>query len=65
MGNAFWIDATDQMRKDKKELNDKYVLIRGTFDAHKRGHLGLFSGTLKDIKRCRIWSDPKRPKRAK
>jgi hypothetical protein len=52
------------MQETIKEINDKYVIIRGVFDAKDHGHTGLFSGTLTKIIRCEVWSDPKKPKRS-
>jgi hypothetical protein len=51
--NGLWlaIDAEGQ-----KQFDGKYVLIEGTFDAEHKGHRGLFSGTIKDIKRLQVWS---------
>lgn len=35
-----------------KELSDGYVLIEGQFDAKETGHLGAFSGSIKNITRA-------------
>jgi hypothetical protein len=64
LGNMIWVDATPDMQKAIKEINDKYVIIRGVFDAKRHGHMGLFSGTMTKITRCDVWSDPKKPKRS-
>jgi hypothetical protein len=49
--NAIWIDwnAPDQ------SLHQQYVVIAGTFDANAFGHMGAFSGTIKDIKNILPW----------
>jgi hypothetical protein len=62
IGNHIWVDVTARMEKRKRQLNDKYVIIRGIFEAKAHGHLGLSSGTLKDITRCDVWSEPKKPR---
>ena len=59
--NAIWVNATKEMYANKKVLNRKYVLIRGTFDADDLGHMGLFSGAITNITRCAVLSDPKSP----
>ena len=64
IGNMIWVDATPDMKKAIKEINDKFVIIRGVFDAKHHGHLGLFLGTLTKITRCDVWSDPKKPRRS-
>ena len=65
LGNMIWVNITSGMQKDLKEINDKYVIIRGVFDANDSGHMGLFSGTLKKVTRCEFWSDPNNPKPGK
>lgn len=64
LDNMIWVDATADMQKAIKEINDNYVIIRGVFDAKRRGHMGLFSGTFTKITLCNVWSDPKKPKRS-
>lgn len=56
--NAIWLDIelTGEVRK-----NDKHcVLIEGTFDKDKLGHLKMYSGTIEDIKRIEIWHGDKK-----
>lgn len=53
--NAIWIDAP----RDKAALSDQYVLIEATFDASEHGHVGLFSGSLKDVTRMERWQSHK------
>jgi 6-phosphogluconolactonase len=65
MENTVWVDVTPRMEKNLKEIQDKYVIMRGVFDAKRHGHLGVFSGTLTKIDRCEVWSDPKKPVRSK
>ncbi|MEZ5405709.1 MAG: hypothetical protein R3F23_05875 [Verrucomicrobiia bacterium] len=65
LGNMIWINSTKEMIKNLDKLNDKYVIIRGLFDAKNHGHMGLFSGALSEITRCEVWSDPRKPIREK
>jgi hypothetical protein len=62
LGNSIWVSATPEMEKNKKQLRNKYVLVRGIFDSNNHGHLGMHSGALKSITKCVIWSDPKHPR---
>ena len=62
IGNMIWVNTTEDMQKRLKEINDKYVIIRGVFDSKNHGHMGLFSGTITKITRCEAWSDPKAPR---
>ena len=41
-----------------RKFDKKYVNVEGTFDGKNKGHLGLWSGAIKDIKR--MW-EPVRP----
>lgn len=50
--NAIWLEMDFERNK---KLNQRYVLIEGTFDADHNGHKGLFSGSIKDIKRLQVW----------
>ena len=53
--NGLWLDATNEMRKDRKKIDLHYVLIEGVFNAKSHGHMGLFSGEIKKINRCMLW----------
>jgi hypothetical protein len=50
--NAICVDASPDMIKSRDNLDKKYVLLEGTFDAKDHGHMGLFSGSLHKIKRA-------------
>ncbi|MEA3189262.1 MAG: hypothetical protein QOD99_3092 [Chthoniobacter sp.] len=60
--HALWTDyaehpslepATRPKGKQPKlaDFDARFVLIEGTFDATRRGHMGEFSGTIRDITR--------------
>ena len=55
--NGLWTEI-DMARKD---LDKKYVLIEGTFEADNHGHMGMFSGAITNIRRAQLWSDPEKP----
>jgi hypothetical protein len=50
--NAIWLEM--DVERNKK-INQRYVLIEGTFDANHNGHKGLFNGSIKDINRLQAW----------
>jgi hypothetical protein len=56
--NGFCIQFSDQIKKNKKlaSYDGKYVIIIGTFDMYARGHMGGFSGCLKNICRVDFWN---------
>jgi hypothetical protein len=59
--NGLWIDVTEDMMKRRAELDQKYVLVEGTFDAKMTGHLGLWSGSIRKITRCLVVEMRKTP----
>lgn len=61
--NAVWIDVRSKIPISPHELNDKYILVEGIFNAKDKGHLSLYSGCLKKIKRIEYY--PPRKKKEK
>jgi hypothetical protein len=61
--NGLWVEISrDSMRRPEiKQCIKHYVLIEGTFDEGE-GHMGLFSGTIKDITRLEKWDMAMPPK---
>ena len=52
--NAFWISLSPLLEKQKaeiKKLNGKYVLLEGIFKKDRKGHMGLYMGTITNINR--------------
>ncbi len=63
IGNGLWINVPNTLdSQGQKNRNMKYCIIEGTFDAKNTGHLGLWSGSLKNISRFDVWSDPAKPR---
>jgi hypothetical protein len=59
VGNGVWIDIDEKRLKQETSTHImRYCLIEAIFDANHRGHFGIWSGSLKDIKRFEVWSDP-------
>ena len=59
--NGVWVSPLNGMCEKPKNLDQKYVLLEGRFDANKNGHMGLFSGSIVEITRCKSWfSSPKK-----
>ncbi len=51
--NAIWLELATS--SDTERLNHSYVVVEGFFDAHSHGHLGMWSGTIRDISRVGKW----------
>jgi hypothetical protein len=56
--NGFWVKFSDKLdRKEINKLNKGYVLIEGTFNKDRHGHLGLFGGEIYEITRIIKWGN--------
>ena len=53
--NAIWVETLDSECLTWAKLNRKYVLLEGTFDAYRNGHMGAFGGELGKVTRCEPW----------
>ena len=54
--NALWINLPTGMSEAQADaVNGQYVICLGTFDAAHQGHMGLFSGEIKNIERLQLW----------
>jgi hypothetical protein len=51
--NGLWLDLPEDFCG--KNLDQKYVLIEGTFNPKRHGHMDLFSGSIENIKRFQEW----------
>jgi hypothetical protein len=53
--NSLWVEPPPGFESDsgpaRKQHNRRYVIIEGTFNARKRGHLGLGSGAIEHVTR--------------
>lgn len=56
--NGFWITFSNKLdRKEINKLNKGYVLIEGTFNKDRHGHMGLFGGEIYEITRIIKWGN--------
>jgi hypothetical protein len=55
LGDGIWVDVTPEITKQSKTLNMHYVLLEGIFSSSDRGHMGMWSGTVKKIRRADLW----------
>ena len=56
--NGFWVNFSDKLiiKQDPTEFNNQYVIIIGTFNATRKGHLSMFAGTFDNIVRLDPWN---------
>jgi hypothetical protein len=60
LGDGIWVDVTPVITKQSAVLNMNYVLLEGVFSASERGHMGMWSGTIKQIRRAQLWRPVKK-----
>lgn len=53
--NAIWVVRNAKINERADALNMHYVMLGGTFDASHNGHMGLFSGSLGNIRSATPW----------
>jgi hypothetical protein len=61
LGDGVWVDVTPEIAKQTKALNMHYVLLEGIFSSSDRGHMGMWSGAIKKIRRAELWQSHNRP----
>jgi hypothetical protein len=56
--NGFWVTFSVKLdRKEINKLNKGYVLVEGTFNKDRHGHMGLFGGEIYEITRITKWGN--------
>jgi hypothetical protein len=55
LGDGVWVDVTPEITKLRNTLNMHYVLLEGIFNSNDRGHMGMWSGAMKKIRRAEPW----------
>ena len=53
--NALWLDLGWPEPAEYRRLSGQYVLVEAVFDAEQKGHFGLYSGELKEVRRMMRW----------
>jgi hypothetical protein len=62
--NGVWVDIpTDMTKQQQHEVNMRYVICVGVFTAKWHGHMGMFSGEIRNVRRVEFWSDQPRSTR--
>jgi hypothetical protein len=56
--NGLWLRPNAKMKANTDKLNLHYVIIKGRFNARDKGHMGLGSGTITEIRGADIWPNP-------
>ena len=53
--DAIWLEVplTDKLRTE----HQKVMIVEGVFTAQRKGHLGLYSGTIEQISRIDRWEE--------
>ena len=59
--NGLWLDVNQAMYSNRARFHQRYVRVQGTFNAQRRGHLSLSSGTIENVTRFELldrWPNP-------
>ena len=60
--NAVRVVASRQMQDDREKLDHMYVTLTGVFRvSHAKGPDSTHKGTVTEVQRCRVWSNPSHP----
>ena len=54
--NCLWLDASAASKASRIAVHNKYAIVEGRFDATDHGHMGMFSGAIRDVSRLELWS---------
>jgi len=61
LGNGIWVDVTPGMVKQcVTTLHMNYAIFEGVFSARQRGHMNIWSGTIKQVRRAELWQSAKK-----
>ena len=53
--NGVWLQVGWPVPDNRRAMNDEYVIVEATFSAEHKGHFGMFSGSLEEVKRLDRW----------
>ena len=53
-----WVGFSPELdqKKNLKDFNKRYVIIVGRFNMNKKGHMGMFGGSIENITRLDSWN---------
>jgi len=51
--NGLWVELA--AGTSTKPCENRYAIIEGTFRANDHGHMGMWSGAIRNITRCDPW----------
>lgn len=52
--NGLWLDVA-LPQKQRMRVNNRYAIVEGVFSMDEQGHLGLWSGSIKNVTRLDPW----------
>ena len=54
--NGVWLELSEGVIvDDAREYDRRFCLVEGAFNAQNKGHMGLWSGAIENIKRFEVW----------
>ena len=53
--NGIWLQAGWPVPENLVEMSDEYVIVEAVFSAERKGHFGMWSGSLEQVTRLDRW----------
>jgi hypothetical protein len=53
--NGLWVALNQNVKQKARKFSGHYVIALGTFDAKDKGHMGAWSGSIKNITAVDLW----------
>jgi hypothetical protein len=60
LGNSVLVVPSEEMKKNREKFDRMYVSLTGSVISVRAAN-GSYAAVIKDVKECRVWSDPNRP----
>jgi hypothetical protein len=60
LGNSVLVVPSEEMQKNREKFDRMYVTVTGSVNSVRAAN-GSYAAVIKDVKECRVWSDPNRP----
>jgi len=54
--NGLWLSISETELNDLEKINNSYAVVEGTFNAKNKGHVGMWSGSIENITKFKLWA---------
>jgi hypothetical protein len=60
LGNSVLVVPSEEMQRDREKFDRMFVSLTGSVNGVRAAD-GSYAAVIKNVKECRVWSDPSRP----